>query len=359
MGAVTTASLYIVEAAGHFGSAAVGEGRTLDTRGTVDRGMLRGYRVARHLMKPPYTMTRSTQPRSSASSASAWPARSWSVGLARRPWLFTLFTVGVCAGFAARAAGALVEARYLTEAPGPVLRPAPPPPAWPPRPDGSQLVARDMFCSLCAPDGADLAADPVMTQAILIATSLGREPSATVAIRATAVQGAWGLGDAIPGLGRLDRVGPTWAEIVDRAGRRGRLSLLDAAAGRGPDTAMPGRVPAAWDQRIRQLDERTYEVDRSLVRELVTGVTRPGSLRLVPSFDHGALTGVRLFGATAGSLPAAIGLATGDVVMAVNGAPIQSVQQLLDLYAGLDQLSVVELSGTRRGEPLIRTLRLR
>jgi S1-C subfamily serine protease len=122
---------------------------------------------------------------------------------------------------------------------------------------------------------------------------------------------------------------------------------------------MPGREPAAWDRRIRAIDERTYEVDRSLVRELVTGVTRPGSLRLIPTFDHGALTGIRLLGATTGSLPAAIGLATGDVVMAVNGAPIQSAQQLLDLYAGLDQLSVVELSGTRRGEPLIRTLRLR
>ena len=36
-----------------------------------------------------------------------------------------------------------------------------------------------------------------------------------------------------------------------------------------------------------------------------------------------------------------------------------SVQQLLDLYARLDQVSAVELSGTRRGKPLIRTLRLR
>lgn len=327
--------------------------------GAVDRVRLRSYRVARRLMKPPYAMPRFTR----LSPASAWPARRWSVGLARRPWLFTLFTVGVCAGFAARATGALLEARYLAGAHSPALAlapvPRPTPPAPPPRPDGSQLVARDMFCSQCAPGGSDPMADPALVQAILIATSVGREPRATLAIPATGVQGAWGLGEAIPGLGRLDRVGATWAEILDRAGRRGRLSLLDAAAGRGPDTAMPGRVPAAWNQRIRQLDEQTYEVDRSLVRELVTGVTRPGSLRLIPTFDHGSLTGIRLLGATADSLPAAIGLASGDVLTAINGAPIQSAQQLLDLYAGLDQLSVVELSGTRRGQPLIRTLRLR
>jgi hypothetical protein len=275
--------------------------------------------------------------------------------------MFTALTVGVCAGFAARATASLVEARYLPDPPSPALAPAPRPlpPSRPPRPDGSQLVARNMFCSQCVPGGADLTTDPALAQAILIATSLGRESHATVAIPATGVQGAWGVGEAIPGLGRLDRVGATWAEILDRAGRRGRLSLLDAAAGRGPDTAMPGRAAAAWSERIRQLDEQTYEVDRSLVRELVTGVTRPGSLRLIPTFDHGALTGIRLLGATADTPAGAIGLASGDVVMAINGAPVQNAQQLLDLYAGLDELTVVELSGTRRGRPLTRTLRLR
>lgn len=318
-------------------------------------------------MKPPYTMRRSTRLSSASAGASvsasvsARPSRRWAVGLARRPWLFTVFTVAACAAFAARAAGALVEARYLTDPPSPALAPAPRPPplARPARPDGRQLVARDMFCSQCAPGGPDPTADPALARAILIATSLGREPRATVTIPTTAVQGAWGVGEAIPGLGRLDRVGATWVEIVDRAGRRGRLSLLETAAGRGPDTAMPGRAPAAWDGRIRQLDEQTYEVDRSLVRELVTGVMRPGSLRLIPSFDHGALTGIRLLGATADSLPAAIGLASGDVLTAINGARIANAQQLLDLYAELDQLTTLELSGTRRGQPVVRTLRLR
>ena len=38
---------------------------------------------------------------------------------------------------------------------------------------------------------------------------------------------------------------------------------------------------------------------------------------------------------------------------------IKNVQQLLDLYAKLDNISAVELSGTRAGKPLKLTLRLR
>jgi len=75
-----------------------------------------------------------------------------SVGLVRRTWLVTLATVLLCASFAAHAATALIDARYLLPLPGvrpvPVLPRAPAPRA---RPDGSQLVGRDMFCSTCQP----------------------------------------------------------------------------------------------------------------------------------------------------------------------------------------------------------------
>src|SRR5262245_53657927 len=138
--------------------------------------------------------------------------RFWSVGLMRRPWLVTVFTVSVCAGFAARAAGALVDASI------PVADPAPPPPRRPPpaarvRADGGQLVDRNMFCSACRLDAtADAAGDLALPQATLIATGLGPESSATLVVTPTAVQGAWGVGDAIPGLGRLARIAPTWVE---------------------------------------------------------------------------------------------------------------------------------------------------
>jgi hypothetical protein len=297
----------------------------------------------------------------------ALSVHSCSVGIARRPWLFTGFVVAVCAALAARAGGALLDAKLLREGPDPplqrVVAPAAAAPAVRPRPDPEQLVERNMFCSRCLPGGPggapDSATGIAATQASLIATGLGREPYAALVVAATAAQGAWGLGEAIPGLGRLDRIAPTWVEIIDGSGRRGRLSLREVAAGRDPVTAMPGTAPAAWTERIRRLDDTSYEVDRSLVRELVTGATRPGRVRPVPVLAHGEIAGIRLFGVGADSIPAAVGLATGDVLNAVNGAPIKSLQQLFELYAGLDQLSSVEVSGTRDGAPLVRTLRLR
>jgi membrane-associated protease RseP (regulator of RpoE activity) len=297
--------------------------------------------------------------------------RRWSAGLVRRPWIVTLCTVAACAAFAARATGALLEARALPGSPEALPRPGLGPPAPPPatarhRGDGGQLVARNMFCSSCLPGQPGSAGTPgpptgALADASLIATALGREPYATLVIAGTAVAGAWGVGDAVPGLGRVDRIAPTWIEIVDGTGRRGRLSLLDAAAGRGPDTAMPGTAPAApaaWSDRLRKLDDTTYEVDRSLVRELVSGAGQ-GGIRMFPVLEHGAVAGVRLASAPAGSIAAAAGLARGDLLTAINGDPIRSLQQMLDLYAGLDQLTSVELSGTRAGKPLVRTLRLR
>ena len=68
---------------------------------------------------------------------------------------------------------------------------------------------------------------------------------------------------------------------------------------------------------------------------------------------------MRLLGVSATSIPFALGLRSGDALTAIDGAPIKNVNQLLDLYARLDQVSSVELSGLRAGKPLVRTLRLR
>jgi len=293
----------------------------------------------------------------------------WLGGLVRQTWIITAITIISCAAFAARAATSIVAADYLAP---PAAGASPAPPALPAhtarpvpphlRPEARLLVERNIFCSSCAPAAASgPPADFQLPPAVLIETSLGRQPWATVHVLASEVQGSWGLGDTIPGLGALDRIGSTWIEVVDGAGHRGRLSLLETAAGRGSDAATSESPPAAnaLTDRIKQLDEQNYEVDRSLVRELVTSASKPGGMRFVPKLDHGEIKGVRIYGVTAASIPAALGLKNGDSLEAIDGAPLKDINQLLDLYARLDQLSAVELSGTRGGKPLARTLRLR
>jgi general secretion pathway protein C len=158
-----------------------------------------------------------------------------------------------------------------------------------------------------------------------------------------------------------------WIELVDGTGRRGRLSLLDATTGDGrgdgrdPGPTLPDRPPAAqrWAGRFEKLGEQDYAVDRALVRELVTAGGQPGAVRMIPIFDHGEIKGLRLGVVSADSIPSALGLRTGDILVAIDGEPIKNLDQLLNFYVRLDQLSAVELSGTRGGKPLVRTLRLR
>ena len=234
----------------------------------------------------------------------------WFGALVRRPWVVTVLAVVACGVFAAHAAASLVAAGYLAPAakatprPSLVARPAEPAPAGRHRRNAGQLVARNMFCSSCAPViGPAAGNDFVLPPAVLIETSFGREPRATVHVLASEVQGSWGLGDTIPGLGVVDRIAPKWIELVDPAGHRGRLSLLglEPAAGRGLDTAMSEPAPATpWATRIKKLDDQNYEVDRDLVRELVTGAAKPGGMRFIPKLDHGEVKGVRVYGVTAG-----------------------------------------------------------
>jgi len=120
--------------------------------------------------------------------------------------------------------------------------------------------------------------------------------------------------------------------------------------------------PAAADPcgtRCRRLDDHTVEVERNLVRELVTGAARPGAMRFLPQVDHGEVKGVKLYGVTPTTIAYALGMKNGDTLTTVDGAPLTNLQQLLDLYAKLDQVNRVELSGLRGGKPLAIDLRLR
>jgi general secretion pathway protein C len=289
-------------------------------------------------------------------------------GLLRRTWLFALVAVIVCSAFAARAVAALVEADYLAPPP----HGSSPPPAGarqsPPtrtKPDGSGLVERNMFCSSCTPEPGP-GPGPTKstysgTPAVLIATGVGKDSWATVRVVESEVQGSFSLGDTIPGVGKIERIGGVSIDVIDTSGNRGTLSLRETGAAT-PVAQAPAAARKADDpfaDRIRQLGESTYEVDRNLVRELVSGAARPGNMRMTPIVKNGEVQGVRVFGVRSGSVASAIGMKNGDQITSIDNDPIKNAQQLLDLYAKLDNLTGVELQGTRAGKPLTIALRLR
>jgi hypothetical protein len=288
-------------------------------------------------------------------------ALHWVTAGLRRTWLVALAAVIACAAFAARGISSLVEAQYLEPSPPRVSLRAVQAPASEAKPDGSELVARNMFCSTCTGTDGPGPMASYKPDAILIATSMGGDPRATLRVWATEVQGSWGLGEVVPGVGRIERIGFTSIDVADGE-RRATLSLFDRIPGGRSDAGAATPAPAAADpfaDRIRKLDDRTYEVERGLVRDLVSGAVKPGRARVIPVTQDGKLTGLRLTGVRPGSPAAAMGLRSGDVLEAVNGKQIESANTLLELYAQLDQLGTVELDGSRAGKPLTLTLRLR
>jgi hypothetical protein len=288
------------------------------------------------------------------------------VGLVRRTWLVALAALIGCGLFAAHAVGSLVEARYLdTDAHGPVppTRPVQVAVAAPAR-DGSELVARNMFCSTCTPEPGPTESSPAafVPAATLIATSVGREPSATLHVPATDAQGSYGLGDAVPGIGTVTRIGFVSIDITDAHGAVGTLSLLAPQTPGGRDASAATPAPAAADPfegRVKKINDTTYEVERSLVRDLVSGTAKTGGARIAPVTKDGKLDGLRLIGVRAGTPAAALGFKNRDVLEAINGTKIESANNLLDFYAQMEKLTSVQLEGTRDGKPLKIELRLR
>jgi len=286
--------------------------------------------------------------------------------LVRRTWLVALVVTLVCAAFAASAVAALVEASYLGPSSAGVKLPAPP--AEKPKvkvaPDGGALVVRNMFCSTCTPE-VEVAGstDTFVPNAILIATSVGDEPRCTLRVPASEAQGSYGIGDAIPGVGKVDRIGWHSIDVLDDAGRHGKLDLLDqiaAAAGRGAATLdVAAAATDPFEGRIKKIDAHTFEVERELVRQLVSGAVKPGGMRFQPVTEDGQLKGLKLFGVKNTTIANKVGLQNGDTLVSINNNPIKSAQSLLDVYTQLDTLNTVELDGKRGDKPLALTLRLR
>jgi membrane-associated protease RseP (regulator of RpoE activity) len=216
-----------------------------------------------------------------------------------------------------------------------------------------------MFCSTCTPSTPAGPGDDFTPDAALVATSVGLEPIAT--LRTKTVSGNFGVGDAVPGVGTIAKIGFTFVELVDADGRHGRVTLQgggDAGSAATPPAAAAAADP--WEGRLKKIDDHTFEVDRSLVRDLVSGQAKAGSARVIPiPGENGQLAGLRMTGVREGSLAGALGMKNADTLTEINGTKIANANVLLDVLGKLDTLNVVEVDGTRGGKPLGITLRLR
>jgi general secretion pathway protein C len=138
--------------------------------------------------------------------------------------------------------------------------------------------------------------------------------------------------------------------------RHGALERVGLGSGSIPamSTIAPGAPPA-----ITQLSAIDYRVSRTEVLARMSDLySLSRGVRVVPAFRDGLPVGFR-FATIAGDSPAArLGLESGDLIRAVNGKPLDSVQQVLALAASLERVPEVEIELERAGRVLTHRYRL-
>jgi general secretion pathway protein C len=295
-------------------------------------------------------------------------------------WVLGAVTVMVCSVFAAKAAGFIVAAKYLNDPDhGPKIVAQMPRPDAPVKQirtkDGGQLASRNMFCSECTPpveaksDPSSIALTPLPLA--LLATNMGPKPedsTATIINTESQRQGAFGVGDIVPGASNSGKIKAIHFKFVDfeNNGRTERLVLLGATApvstpvASNEPTPAPNGDPnsedalnAAVNAGIKKIDDSTYEIDKSLVEKvLLNPMAIAKGARVVPAMNNGKPDGFKLYAIRPDSAFAKLGLTNGDTLKQINGFELTSADKALEVYTKLREATSLEVEVQRRGKPV-------
>jgi general secretion pathway protein C len=298
-------------------------------------------------------------------------------------WLLGGVVVAVCAVFAAKATGHVLEAKLLADAEhGPKITPVigrvDTPAAAVRSKDGGQITARNMFCSDCTPPVASAQGngnDPsggvpnTSLPVALLATNIGLrddESYATIVNSESQKQGAYALGDQVPGATGSGKIKEIHFKYVDfeNNGRTERIMLVGVTptAVAATETASEklttppaegDELQASIDSGIKKLDDTHYEIDKALIEKvLLNPMAFAKNARVVPSMKNGKPDGFKLYAIRPNSAFAKLGLSNGDTLQSINGFELTSADKALEVYTKLREATALEIDVTRRGKPM-------
>lgn len=133
-----------------------------------------------------------------------------------------------------------------------------------------------------------------------------------------------------------------------RNARAGSANTPSTSASAGANANGAGQTVHASPQ-VQQAIDRARQNPEDLARRL----------QIVPVLDGGRMTGVRLSTGTDASLMNQMGLRPGDVVTAVNGAPVDSLARGQQIIEGLRNASSARVTVLRDGRPTDVTISLK
>jgi general secretion pathway protein C len=292
----------------------------------------------------------------------------------RHFWVLGGITVMVCAVFAAKGVGNIVDAKFLGDPEtAPKVAPVAPRPDTPVNKppthnkDGAQLATRNMFCSECTPAAAVASADPsqiaITTLPLqLLATNIGpdeKQSYATIINTENLRQGSYSVGDKLPGAsGNVKNIRYKYVDFENN-NRIERVMLAGAAPITTPVAVAdekPGdgdELTAAIDKGIKKIDDNTFEIDKSLVERVTANPMEfMKGARVVPAMKNGKPEGIKLYAIRPTSPYAKLGLTNGDTLSSINGFELTSVDKGLEIYAKLREATSLEVEVIRRGKPM-------
>jgi len=289
-------------------------------------------------------------------------------------WVLGVVVVVVCSVFAAKATGHILEALFLADSKtGPKVTPMArqAAPVKTKNKDGSQLESRNMFCSDCTPAEPEVVnTDPSSVHntslpLVLVATNVApneKDSYAAIINTDNQHQGAYSIGDKIPGAsGVIKAIRFQYIEF-ENAGRLERLSLTGvtppppkpvAAVAKPTVSEDKDDLQAMIDSGIKKTGENTYEIDKSLVEKVLANpMAVAKGARVVPAVKNGKPDGFKLYAIRPSSAFAKLGLSNGDTLQAINGFELTSADKALEVYTKLREATSLEMEVTRRGKPV-------
>jgi type II secretory pathway component PulC len=101
---------------------------------------------------------------------------------------------------------------------------------------------------------------------------------------------------------------------------------------------------------IRRTGERQYEVERSTLEAWLGNLPRlAGEARIIPELRDGRSAGFRLMGVRRDGALDAIGLRSGDVIVAINGFEMNGPDQAIAAYVNLRRVGHISIALERGG----------
>jgi len=108
---------------------------------------------------------------------------------------------------------------------------------------------------------------------------------------------------------------------------------------------------------IKKLDDLSYEVPRSTIERVFA--SRSSYARVARTVSRPSRGGFAVYAVRPGTIVSAIGITNGDAIRAINGNPINSADELADLYPQIKDADEWRVDLSRRGRPILLTIAIK